>query len=281
MEGGSLTHQPYAGNPRPWFYRLPKTKSLIVYAGLANQGVEKIIKRITSYPTSLFDDFPLNVSIAKTNSKDASSEAKAINDYIQSVRRINAENIGAFITINISCPNTYGGEPFTTPKKLSKLLAAIDKERISKPLFVKMPIDISWKEFDGLLQVIQLHSVAGVTIGNLAKDRTKVIFKEALPDNIKGNLSGKPTWDLSNELIKKTYQNYKERFVIIGVGGIFSAEDAYTKIKLGATLVELITGMIFEGPQVIGQINSGLVSLLKRDGYTSIKQAIGASHQDY
>ena len=98
---------------------------------------------------------------------------------------------------------------------------------------------------------------------------------DPLPDSVKGNLSGKPTWDLSNNLIQQTYKKYSDRFVIIGVGGIFSAEDAYTKIKLGATLVELITGLIFEGPQLAGQINYGLVSLLEKDGFHSIQEAIG------
>jgi len=98
---------------------------------------------------------------------------------------------------------------------------------------------------------------------------------DPLPMAVKGGLSGKPTWELSNNLIRQTYKKYHARFVIIGVGGVFSAEDAYTKIKLGATLVELITGMIFEGPQLIGRINQDLVALLKRDGYKNISQAIG------
>ena len=92
---------------------------------------------------------------------------------------------------------------------------------------------------------------------------------------MKGGLSGKPTWEQSNELIRRTYKAYGDRFVIVGVGGVFSAEDAYTKIRLGASLVALITGMIFNGPQLIGQINQGLAKLLERDGLSSITEAIG------
>ncbi|MFA5003757.1 MAG: quinone-dependent dihydroorotate dehydrogenase [Candidatus Saccharimonadales bacterium] len=275
MEGGSLTYKPCAGNPRPWFYRLPKTKSLVVYAGLANQGVVKIIERIKSYPPDTFTGFPLNISVAKTNSKAAASETDAVADYVSSLKLLKKSGVGDIITLNISCPNTYGGEPFNTPERLEHLLQKVDEVRLSQPVFIKMPSDLAWGDFSKLLQVAAKHQVAGLTISNLAKDRGQAKLMDPLPETVKGNLSGKPTWDLSNNLIRRTYQKYGERFVIIGVGGIFSAEDAYTKIKLGATLVELITGMIFEGPQLIGQINRELVTLLDRDGYQTISDAIG------
>jgi len=121
-----------------------------------------------------------------------------------------------------------------------------------------------------------LHiNVVGVTISNLAKDRSILDLKDPLPDAIAGNLSGKPTVISSNKLIRQTYLTYGDRLTIIGVGGIFSADDAYTKIRLGASLVELITGMIFCGPQLIAEINDGLVRLLERDGYADIGQAVG------
>ena len=275
MEGGSLTYQSCAGNPKPWFYRLPKTKSLVVNAGLANQGVTKIIDRIKTYSPSTFSDFPLNISVAKTNSKAAANEADAIADYAGSLSHIKKAAVGSMITLNISCPNTFGGEPFTTPELLERLLQKVDELHMAQPLFIKMPADLSWAEFDGLLTVAAKHRIAGITISNLTKDRGQAKLIDPLPVTVKGGLSGKPTWELSNNLLRQTYKKYHERFVIIGVGGVFSAEDAYTKIKLGASLVELITGMIFEGPQLIGQINQGLVALLKRDGYQTVGEAIG------
>ena len=276
MEGGSLTFEPCIGNPKPWFYRLPKTKSLVVNAGLANQGVKTIIKRIMLYPKSTFDNFPINISVAKTNSKQASSETDAIEDYLGSLIQIKKSGVGDIITLNISCPNTYGGEPFTSPSRLEHLLKQVDRLHINKPIFIKMPSDLNWTEFDKLLQVVIKHQISGLTISNLAKDRGQIKLMDPLPKSVKGNLSGKPTWDLSNNLIKQTYQKYGDRFIIIGVGGIFSAEDAYTKIKLGASLVELITGIIFEGPQLVGRINYDLVKLLKKDGYKSVHEAIGS-----
>jgi dihydroorotate dehydrogenase (fumarate) len=279
MEGGSITYQPCIGNPRPWFHRLPKSRSLVVYAGLANKGAEDIITRIKHYPAKAIKNFPLNISVAKTNSPEACTDDEAIADYIGSLKAIKKAGVGQLITINISCPNTYGGEPFTTPARLDRLLGQIDKLRLDKPVFIKMPCDLAWPKFDKLLTVIVKHNVAGVTISNLAKDRKLLKLMDPLPAKIKGNLSGKPVWNLSNNLIKLTYRKYHQRFTVIGVGGIFSAEDAYTKIKLGASLVELITGMIYEGPQLIGKINHDLVELLKSDGYTHISQAIGADNK--
>ena len=275
MEGGSLTFNKCEGNPRPWFHRLPKTQSLVVYAGLANNGVKAIIKTLNSYPSDTFKGFPLNISIAKTNSKKTCTDKEAISDYIGSMELLQKARWGDIYTLNISCPNVYGGEPFTTPDRLEALLHEVDQLNLKQPLFIKMPSHLAWKEFNILLKVADRHTVQGLTISNLAKERGQAKLMDPLPETIKGNLSGKPTWDLSNNLIRQTYKKYGKRFVIIGVGGIFSAEDAYTKIKLGATLVELITGMIFEGPQLIGQINRGLVKLLEQDGYHTVSEAIG------
>ena len=141
-----------------------------------------------------------------------------------------------------------------------------------------MPIDKPWPEFKKLLDIILKHTVAGVTIGNLAKDRANPYIQDPLPDSLKGNMSGKPTWELSNNLISKTYGYCGQKLIIIGVGGVFSAADAYEKIARGATLVELITGMIFEGPGLIGEINKGLTEILESNGLSSISEAIGTRH---
>jgi dihydroorotate dehydrogenase (fumarate) len=275
MEGGSVTYHPCSGNPKPWFHRLPNSKSLVVHAGLGNRGVAKSVAGIQKYPAGTFSDFPLNISVAKTNLPKVYTEEAGIADYVRCVQYIQSAGVGHMITLNISCPNAFGGESFTNPQKLGRLLHAIDSLELVQPLFIKMPSDLDWSTFEKLLAVIDHHNVTGLTISNLAKDRSKLTLADPLPNSVKGNLSGKPTWELSNNLIKRTFQTYGSRFVIIGVGGIFSAEDAYTKIKLGAHLVELITGMIFEGPQLIGQINHELVELLHKDGFTHIGQAVG------
>lgn len=272
-EVGSVTARVCAGNPRPWFYRLPKSKSLVVHAGLGNQGSAVILKRLSSYKT--IDNYPVVLSVAKTNCQKVVSEAEGINDYITTIKRARINKNVSIIEINISCPNAYGGESFTTPAKLERLLKAIDKIKVTKPIWIKMPIDLSWDSFNLLLNVIVRHPINGVVISNLFKDRTKIDLKDILPNSVKGNMSGKPTYDASNHLIRNTYINYGDKLKIIGVGGIFTAEDAYTKIKLGASLVELVTGMIFIGPQIAAEINDQLSQLITSDGYDNICQVIG------
>lgn len=275
MQVGSITLNPYKGNPKPRLVRLPKSKALVVYYGLKNLGVDKILPKLESKKDK---DFKIGVSIAKTNDKSTADTVGAINDYTECFKKVVKSDTSDFYTINISCPNTFGGEPFNDAPKLEKLLKSLTKVKKTKPMFVKMPINLSWNQFNSLLEVIVKYNVEGVIIGNLDKSRNPKNIKDSLDDSVKGGISGKPTYDLSNELISKTYSKYKKKLIIIGVGGIFTANDAYEKITRGATLVQLITGMIFGGPQTIGEINKGLVKLLKRDGFNNLSEAIGTKN---
>ena len=272
---GSTTAKPCAGNPHPWFHRLPKTMSVVVNAGLANEGSRAIISRLHNLTEKKIHHFPIVLSVAKTNNRKVVDTDVAVADYVASVRRAKSEKNISAIELNISCPNTFGGEPFTTPRRLNKLLKAVDDVEIGKPIFVKMPVDLEWKDFSRLLDVVVKYNVTGVTIANLFKDRSKIDIKDPLPNTIAGNLSGRPTFNKSNQLIRQTYLNYGDKLTIIGVGGIFSAEEAYTKIRLGASLVEIISGVLFVGPQLAAQISDGLTRLLDKDGYSSIREAIG------
>jgi len=140
-----------------------------------------------------------------------------------------------------------------------------------------MPIDKTNQKFLTILKVIEQFSfIKGVIIGNLFKDRKSPFLDKQEVKKFKvGYFSGKPCEIKSNELIKSTYKKYKDRFVIIGCGGVFNGDDAYKKIRLGASLIQLITGMIYQGPQLISQINLELEELLEKDGFTNIKQAVG------
>lgn len=273
--GGSVTARPCKGNAKPWFHRLPKDKSLVVHAGLPNKGVESIAQRIETYPQSTFQNFPLIVSVAKTNDETSADEAEAIEDYCLSLQRLEKTMVISMYEINISCPNTHGGEPFTTPEKLERLLVRIDTLQLTRPIVIKMPISLTWEKTARLLDVIIKHRIVGVTIGNLQKDRSQVQLHGELTDDTPGGLSGLPTQKRSTMYIRKAHQGYGDKLIIIGAGGIFSADDAYEKIRAGASLVELITGMIYEGPQVIGDINSNLEKLLQKDGFTSVADAVG------
>lgn len=273
---GSVTYGQYPGNNPPRLGRLPKSKSLLVNKGLKSTGAKKVI----SFLKKLKFEIPLGISVAKTNCEKTASEKTGITDYIKSLKLWEESKIGTFYELNISCPNAFGGEPFTSPKKLDALLKEVDKLKIKKPLLLKMPNDFSTKETDNLCKIAVKHDVQGLIFGNLTKNRNSPLFdKEEIKKATKGNFSGLPTKKLSNDLIKFTYKKYKDRFVIIGCGGVFSAEDAYEKIKLGASLVQLITGMVFQGPSLISEINKGLVQLIKKDGFSNISQAVGTNNK--
>lgn len=282
-ECGSVTLHPYAGNPRPWYTRLPNSRSILVNAGLKSQGAAAVIDRIKhTYSPDFLATYPLNISIAKTNSPQAASTKEAIADYVECFRLFEAANVARLYTLNISCPNTYGGEPFTTPELLEQLLSALAKLKLTKPLFVKLPIDKSWHDTEALLDVAARYPyVVGITIGNLRKDRRGVDLRDPLSADQKGNLSGLPCREPSNHLLAHAYLSFGDRFVFSGVGGVFSAEDAYAKIRLGASLVEMVTGVIFGGPSIAGEINRGLARCLQTDGFDSIQQAIGIDAKTY
>jgi dihydroorotate dehydrogenase (fumarate) len=273
IEGGSITFQPSPGNPKPWFHRLPEHQSIVVNAGLPNQGSAVILQRLRGYSKSQIGDIKINASVAYTNRKQTTDEA--IKDFVASLELIKKSARVDLITLNISCPNVSGNQsPFTNPPDLEKLLRAVDRVKLGQPVFVKMPLSKSLPAFDKLLGVIARHNVAGVTIGNLLKDRGSV----NLSSKVKGNLSGRPTFGLSNQLIAHTFQLYGDRLIIIGVGGVFDATDAYAKIRAGASLVEMVTGLIFEGPQIVGEINRELVRLLNKDGFKNVAEAVGVDN---
>lgn len=276
MTGGSVTWGKYEGNEKPWFHRLPNSKSLVVNAGLPSEGTPVVSTRVAGYDKTIFRDFPLNISVAKTNSRTSVGDQAGVKDYCDSLKMFDSVAQVSLLEINISCPNTFGGEPFTTPGRLEKLLRGVDKLKLKKPVVIKMPISLVRKDFDALLEVIVKHKVAGVAIGNLMKDRKKAKLDDELADSVKGNLSGRPNKDISTELVRRVYKKYGDKLVVIGIGGVMSAEDAYDKIRAGASLVGLITGLIYEGPQLVGEINRGLEQLLRRDGFQSVAEAVGS-----
>ena len=269
-EIGSVTGEPCEGNPKPRLWRLPKSEALIVYFGLKNDGCEVIRDRLANKKFRI----PIGVSVAKTNCQETCDVQIGIADYIKAMKAF--LDVADYITINISCPNAFGGEPFTKPELLEQLLCATDLLHARQPIFLKMPADLSFEEIDKLVDVALTHQVQGLILSNLTKrrDSKKINPSDVVPSE-KGGISGRPVFDSSNDLIEHLYKRVGDRLILIGTGGIFSAEDAYEKILRGASLVQLATGMIFRGPQLIGQINRGLVRLLQRDGFDSIKEAVG------
>ena len=271
---GTITQNPYEGNPRPMLGRLVKSRALLVNKGFKNDGIDAVVKKFKNTETF----YPVGLSIGKTNSKETAAQEAAIADIIASFKKAEAANLPfAYYELNISCPNLFGNVSFYPPENLRELLEAVTALNPKKPMFIKMPITESDADVHKMLEVITQFPVQGVIFGNLQKDRS---HPDLLPEEValhgKGNFSGKPTEKRSNELIKLAYKTFGKKLVIIGCGGVFSAEDAYTKIKSGASLVQLITGLIFMGPQLAAQINLELPRLLEKDGFKNISEAIGA-----
>lgn len=265
---GSTTARPCAGNPRPWFHRLPEYGSMMVHVGLANDGSEKVINRVERAYTHS-KTMRMSVSIARTNDALAGDDDEGIEDYRISMER--AAGKSDMIEVNISCPNTMVGERFVEPKRLDHLFDALDTVKHPQPVLVKMPQDKPWPEFKELLDVLSEHDVQGVSIANLRKDRSGM----TIPADWKGNLSGLPTLDASNDLVSRTYRDYGDRFAIAGIGGIFTPEQAYWKIRHGSSLVMFVSSLMYRGPQMISILKRGVARLLAQDGFSNVEQAVG------
>lgn len=272
---GTITNLPSEGNPYPRLGRLPKSRSLMVNKGFKNNGAVLIANNIQKLNFKV----PIGISVGVTNDPKIDTVKDAIGDIRRTFQIIEKMKIkNSYYELNISCPNLNDGSvDFFKPENLNRLLQLIDQLKWKKPVFVKMPVSISDRKFVSLLEVIVKYKfIKGVVIGNLWKNRkNKLLDRQEVKNFSDGSFSGKPCGPRSNELIKLTYKKYGKKLTIIGCGGIFNGQDAYKKIKLGASLVQLITGIIYQGPQVISQINMELEELLKKDGYKNIREAVG------
>lgn len=256
-EVGSVTARSCEGNEPPRLTRLIKTQSILVNKGLRNDGVEKVIKRLKA--KKIPKDFVLGISIAKTNDQLSVSKEAGIEDYCYSLKRLVEEDLGHFYTVNISCPNVFGGEDFAEHTRLDELLAALKKIPHNRPMYIKMPISIDDQEFIELLKVAKKHQINGVIIGNLNKDYNAIHIESERPETYRGGLSGRPCQERSNHLIKLTRELYPSGLTIIGCGGVLSPEDAMKKLDCGADLIQMITGMIFNGPHLMREIQQAYI----------------------
>jgi len=274
---GTVTYLPYEGNPRPMLGRLPKSKSLLVNKGFKSMGLSSVLKKINKNKKRI----PFGLSIGSTNQPYNKIE-ETIDDVCLSFQMALQEDYFDYFELNISCPNLINVEglkdKFDEPIGFGMLLNKLSYLNINKPFFIKMYLEKSVPNTLALCEVANSYKfVSGFVFSNLVKDRSNPAFdKEEIEHAGRGNFSGKPTEKITNNLISEVYKKYKNRFIIIGCGGIFTGADAYEKIKRGATLVQMITGMIYEGPSQIGNINKELALLLKKDGYKNIKEAVGS-----
>jgi dihydroorotate dehydrogenase len=271
-ELGSFTGEVCPGNPGKRLFRMVKSKSILVWYGLNNQGAEKISSRLQGVN---FGRLKVGINAAKSNITPEFDLQESIEDYTKTMSFF--KDIGDYYTINISCPNTQDGEPFVDPKNLDALLTAVNEFRVEgRPIYVKLAADLELSEIDIIVDKCIEHKMDGVVLTNLAKPASNQEYvKEELPYH-KGAMSGLPLQRISTNLIRHVYRRTRGELTIIGVGGVFSAKDAYEKITSGASLLHMISTMIFDGPQNINEINRGLVRLLEADGFSSIEEAVGS-----
>ena len=282
-ELGSFTGEVCPGNPGKRLFRMKKSKSIVVWYGLNNEGSEKISQRLADED---FGDLRVGINAANSNLTPEFILQDSISDYLKTMRLF--KDIGDYYDVNISCPNTQDGEPFVDKDNLDALLIAINKEirPISdKPIYVKLAADMTLEEINIIVDACMEHGMDGVVCTNLAKPEFNSEHRpEEYPTNKgllpkgKGAMSGLPLQRISTNVIRHVYRRTRGQLTIIGVGGIFTARDAYEKITSGASLCHMITAMIFDGPQAMNEINRGLVKLLKADGFDSISQAVGSKN---
>ncbi|AFZ04215.1 quinone-dependent dihydroorotate dehydrogenase [Calothrix sp. PCC 6303] len=275
-ELGTVTFHPQPGNPSPRLFRLPLDSAALNRMGFNNLGAETMAARLTELRQNL--DLPIPIGINLGKSKITPLEAAA-EDYWNSFRLL--KDCGEYFVVNVSSPNTPGLRSLQDSASLGLILAALQQENTSqKPIFVKIAPDLEWEAISEIINLATNYNLAGIIATNTTIRRdnliTQTIAKTGKPPQEEaGGISGAPVRDRSTEIIRYIHQQTQRKIPIIGVGGIFTPEHAWEKITAGASLVQIYTGWLYEGPWMIRHILQGLVTKLETQGLTSISQAIG------
>lgn len=268
LEIGSISANACTGNPKPRSFRLPEDHSLINRLGLNNDGAKTVIKRLKKYDKNI----PIGVNIAKTHNPEISGDL-ALADYSFSFDL--AKDIADYITLNISCPNTAEGKTFEDPELLDRLLSYLEvgNDASDPPVLIKLSVDLENNKLEELLDVAEDYAVSGYVATNTSSRRDNLNTNKKKLEKIgKGGLSGKSICKKSTNVIEQIYRYTKGEKTIIGVGGIFTAQDAIDKIKAGADLLQVYTGMVYEGPGIVKSINAGILEYLKENYLEHIYQ---------
>ncbi len=269
VEVGTVTPIYQYGNHKPRIFRLEEDMALINRLGFNNSGSEKVRSRIMSNsPKGLFG---INIGPNKdTNNR--------LEDYLICLRKF--YNLADYLTINISSPNTENLRSFHNRDELNELLSLIEKEKkilkTKVPIIVKISPDIKDENINMISDLLLKHDVKAIIISNTTdKNRENLLNINKLE---KGGLSGKPLEKRSNELINKFYKILKNKIKIIGVGGVDSGQSAYQKIISGASLVQLYTGMIYQGPSIASKISEELINILDKERVKNISDIVGSKN---
>jgi dihydroorotate dehydrogenase len=280
MEVGAITAQAQAGNPKPRLYRLPEDDALINRLGFNNEGADVIAFKLDRLRArGGRPEIPLGMNIGRTKVVETKD---AVPDFLYCFEKLFSH--GDFFTLNISSPNTANLRDLQEKNLLHELSSAVlEKNRQlaarakipAKPVFVKIAPDMEYSQLDEIIDVVDAVKLDGIVATNAT-----AFMRERLRSNHRsqtGGLSGRPITAMVTSFIAHVYKITRGRIPIIGVGGIFDAEDAYDKIKAGAEAVQIYTGWVYEGPGAVKRINQGLLRLLERDGVRNISEAVGTA----
>ena len=253
VEVGSITAKPSKGNPKPRAFRLPADDSLINRMGLNNEGADAIISRLKN----LNVDIPLGINIAKTNDIHIHGDA-AVQDYLYSYEC--AQEVADYITVNISCPNTGEGKTFEDPDALRELLNALQISKKGRvPTLIKFSVDTDKTTLETLVEICEENGVSGYLATNTSSNRNGLKSSDSTINAIgNGGLSGKAIAQKSTEIVGWLHNMVGQTKPIIGVGGIDSVEEAIKKMEAGARLIQVYTGLIYQGPGLVKTIKTGL-----------------------
>ncbi|MCQ4087034.1 quinone-dependent dihydroorotate dehydrogenase [Saccharibacillus sp. JS10] len=275
MEVGTVTPFAQPGNEQPRLFRLPSDEALINRMGFNNEGAEAMKNRLASLTER---PVPIGVNIGKNK---VTPNEEAYLDYERCIRMLYP--YADFFIVNISSPNTPDLRRLQHGDDLRRLLTAVTQElanqageAMPKPVFVKIAPDLDDAELEQTVEAISQSGVSGLIATNTTLSREGLTHSNKVE---MGGLSGRPLTGRSTEIVRRAYAQTQGRLPIVGSGGIFTAEDAYAKIRAGASLIEIYTAMIYKGPEINRQLHTGLKKLLQMDGFTHISQAVGADHR--
>ena len=281
VEIGTVTYRPQMGNPKPRMFRLPDDKALINRLGFNNEGAAAVAERLSALRRTCV----VGVNIGKN--KDVPNEA-ATENYLASFKLL--QPFADYVAINISSPNTPNLRDLQRSENLDELLGALqdvnwegagqrDADRSSlprpKPLLVKIAPDLSESEIEAAVDICRKHDISGIIATNTTVGREGLRTPNAASFGA-GGLSGRPLTRRSTEVVSTIFKYSKAKLPIIGVGGVFNAQDAFDKISAGASLVQAYTGFIYGGPTFARDLNEGLAKILNDRGFGSIDEAIGS-----
>ena len=268
VEVGTVTPRPQPGNPKPRVFRLDEDRAVINRMGFNSGGLDALVARMAGRDRSAGT---VGVNIGRNRD---STDAAA--DYVVGVRR--STSVADYLVVNVSSPNTPGLRDLQARGVLESLLRQLLNARaqtgVSLPLLVKIAPDLSPEERADIAAVALITGIDGIVVANTTVARPPELRSPQAKEA--GGLSGRPLFAPSTALLAEIYRLTHGRIPLVGVGGVASAADAYAKIRAGASLVQLYTALVFAGPALIGEIKTGLAELLRRDGFASIGEAVGA-----